>query len=281
MSQKPTAYWPTPRTRGLLGGSGSRQMMEAKVQNGELSKDEAEQMMGTAVRYATPQARDHRTGMDAPNAWSQLTLLPEDSHARMSQSQGNAQVSKTAPGQDSGQSFTESFASYDRDTSSWRTSQASLLTGWEEFSETWPKAGTMRSGRCYRRQMSAHRTYVNESSSPHITEFPTPAATSYGSSGNEGGGNTLSAHRPSLETMARKNKWPTPTVRQGGYIGGRIRDGKISRDTLDVAVQHTDNKEKTGGQLNPTWVEWLMGFPLGYTDLKPSATPSSHNAPNT
>ena len=27
------------------------------------------------------------------------------------------------------------------------------------------------------------------------------------------------------------------------------------------------------GQLNPTWVEWLMGFPLGWTDLEDSATP--------
>ena len=27
------------------------------------------------------------------------------------------------------------------------------------------------------------------------------------------------------------------------------------------------------GQLNPTWVEWLMGFPLGWTDLSASETP--------
>ena len=26
-----------------------------------------------------------------------------------------------------------------------------------------------------------------------------------------------------------------------------------------------------GGQLNPTWVEWLMGWPLEWTALKPSA----------
>jgi len=39
-------------------------------------------------------------------------------------------------------------------------------------------------------------------------------------------------------------------------------------DTLDVAVQHTDNQQKTGGQLNPQWVEWLMGYPEGWTDLK-------------
>jgi len=24
----------------------------------------------------------------------------------------------------------------------------------------------------------------------------------------------------------------------------------------------------TGGQLNPPWVEWLMGFPIGWTDLE-------------
>jgi hypothetical protein len=35
-------------------------------------------------------------------------------------------------------------------------------------------------------------------------------------------------------------------------------------DRLDHAVMATD-----GGQLNPTWVEWLMGFPLGHTDLEP------------
>ena len=29
----------------------------------------------------------------------------------------------------------------------------------------------------------------------------------------------------------------------------------------------------TGGQLNPTWVEWLMGFPLGWTDSEHSETP--------
>ncbi len=32
------------------------------------------------------------------------------------------------------------------------------------------------------------------------------------------------------------------------------------------------------GKLNPTWVEWLMGFPLGWTALPPSATPSSRRS---
>jgi hypothetical protein len=68
--------------------------------------------------------------------------------------------------------------------------------------------------------------------------------------------------------------WPTPSSRdgKGGYKGGRIRNGKVSKDTLDVAVQHTDNQEKQSGSLNPTWVEWLMGYPIGWLDLSPSET---------
>ena len=74
----------------------------------------------------------------------------------------------------------------------------------------------------------------------------------------------------SLRVAAVKSMWPTPATRdhKGGYQGGRIRNGKVSWDTLDVAVQHTDNQEKTGGQLNPIFVEWLMGYPEGWTDLK-------------
>ena len=31
-----------------------------------------------------------------------------------------------------------------------------------------------------------------------------------------------------------------------------------------------------GGHLNPTWTEWLMGWPLEWTDLKPLETDKSH-----
>lgn len=35
-----------------------------------------------------------------------------------------------------------------------------------------------------------------------------------------------------------------------------------------------DLATRVGGQLNPTWVEWLMGFPIGWTDLGASETQS-------
>jgi hypothetical protein len=31
-----------------------------------------------------------------------------------------------------------------------------------------------------------------------------------------------------------------------------------------------------GGQLNPEWVEWLMGWPIGWTGLKPLAMDKFH-----
>lgn len=47
-----------------------------------------------------------------------------------------------------GVSLRESFASFDHGSSSWKMSQACLVPGLDEFSETWPKAGTMRNGKC-------------------------------------------------------------------------------------------------------------------------------------
>jgi len=59
--------------------------------------------------------------------------------------------------------------------------------------------------------------------------------------------------------------WPTPTARdyKGCSPDGRYRNGVKQLDTVDRVVNHLDGP----GQLNPTWVEWLMGFPKDHTDL--------------
>jgi hypothetical protein len=87
--------------------------------------------------------------------------------------------------------------------------------------------------------------------------------------------------KDSLRVQVVKRMWPTPTQRdgKGGYQGGRIRNGEISRDTLDVTIQHTDNQEKSGGKLNPQWVAWLMGYPTEYLNSVPWGTPSSRRSP--
>jgi len=54
--------------------------------------------------------------------------------------------------------------------------------------------------------------------------------------------------------------YPTPAARDYKEMSGKGRQERKGnpKDTLPNAV---------GGSLNPQWVEWLMGYPVGYTDL--------------
>ena len=64
--------------------------------------------------------------------------------------------------------------------------------------------------------------------------------------------------------------WPTPTTRdhKGGYLGGRMRNGKVSMDTLDVAVQYTDNQQKNGEAAEPSVGRVANGIPKRVDRLK-------------
>lgn len=50
---------PTPRTRGLLGGSGSKEMMQAQVDAGQISVEDASGLMGVQM-CPTPWASDYK-----------------------------------------------------------------------------------------------------------------------------------------------------------------------------------------------------------------------------
>lgn len=63
-----------------------------------------------------------------------------------------------------GSSISESLASYDPDTSSWKTCQLSLEGESIEFSGTWPASGMVRNGKLYSRQTLGCLIVENESS---------------------------------------------------------------------------------------------------------------------
>jgi hypothetical protein len=247
-----------------------------------------------------------------------LTLFAEDSPARTSASQESGPASAESEA-GYGRNTSESFASYDPATSSWRTSQHSLFGGLTSFSESWPRSGMTRNGIAYRRPASAPLTDVIDFSS-----LPTPSASQGGFNRSPSPG---AAVRPSLETMARHGMWPTPRANDAekrGDIANDPRNGLPAAakywptpraedseqtgahhdkaDTLTSAVrlfptpQARDWKDGTnpqprgrhseslpvvvgGGRLNPTWVEWLMGFPIGHSVLEHWVTRSSRRSP--
>jgi hypothetical protein len=57
--------------------------------------------------------------------------------------------------------------------------------------------------------------------------------------------------------------WPTPTVQMAKHASPtewEIKNQNKKQKQLHIEVQ---------GQLNPDWVEWLMGWPIHWTSLKP------------
>jgi len=95
--------------------------------------------------------------------------------------------------------------------------------------------------------------------------------------------------RPSLLGQARI--WPTPRASDGPK-GGPNQRGSKGDLMLSSAVHQfptpttrdwksgTGASSAIGGQLNPDWTEWLMGWPIGWTDLKPLGMDRFHKWPN-
>ena len=150
----------------------------------------------------------------------------------------------TGSGQECGEKWRGWLAKYDHASSSWRTAQCSLLSEEPESLAILPRSGMTRDGLLWELPMSVRPTNGIGSGL-----WPTPAARDYkGANG--------------FETTQRK-----------------IGEGKRAQmGQLPNAVQQELGRS-IGGTLNPMWVEWLMGWPLGWTDLKPLEMDKSHSAP--
>ena len=132
-----------------------------------------------------------------------------------------------------GNTWREWFARLDQNGCSWRIRQCSFLEDLEEFSETWPRSGLMRHGQCFPLPMLERRTTEKESGL-----WPTPVKSD------------AAARRPSKGWDGNSDLPSVVWRRNGGE----------------------QNPQKPPAKLNAEWVLWLMGWPAGWTKLKPLET---------
>lgn len=80
------------------------------------------------------------------------------------------------------------------------------------------------------------------------------------------------------QVAAYQKRWPTPTAGDAKSSGSRNLAGSKAHagvsltDAVLFGNSKTSRGEQVAGLLNPTWVEWLMGYPSGWTELKDLVT---------
>ena len=208
----------------------------------------------------------------------------------------------TARAAGSGASTREWFASYDPASSSWRTSQASLFAGWDEFSETWPRSGMTQSGRAFAPATWVPRTgAAASSSSPRA--WPTPVVTDSVGGGNRNlpGSNAhagLSLTDVVTGGQAPRREWPTPNVPNGGRaaapgsmtLTGQTPAGEKRQVDLQFAVQADWRspssrdwkgpsaqswRDRETGDLTATLPDQILGLPDPANPSTPGSLPAS------
>lgn len=126
------------------------------------------------------------------------------------------------------------FASLDHDGLWRKTSQGyfqlTMDGSSEAYSETWPRSGTMRNGQCYRRAPWVRHTHGSACSL-----WPTPTASDY--------------KQVSSNPDYWRRRQRTPTDQRQVALAVWLRIGG-------------------NGAYHPILSEWLMGFPIGWSELE-------------
>ena len=213
-----------------------------------------------------------------------------------------------------GRSSPDLLARFDPALQLWKTCQASLVPGMDEFSESWPRSGMTLSGTAYPLLPSAPLTGATASGL-----LPTPEASNTKAVAKRSGGRpprdfTMTWPTPRANDAEKRGEidptnprnglpgavkmWPTPTRhthKEMGYpaeygrntigLGGAVKmfptpSAGDDRDRGCMKMPAIQRRAALGkqlnlsmvvdpdsGALNPDWVEWLMGFPIGWTKV--------------
>jgi hypothetical protein len=249
----PRGLWPTP----TINGNYNRAGLSAKSGDG----------LATAVLMSSAAASPARTS-------------PPQARAR----------ALPAAAADYGKSTPELLGKFDLATRSLKTSQRCFIEGWQTFSSTFPRSGMMRNGTAYALPMLVPHTGATGYGSLPTHSIPTPTASDHIERRSTSTETLNFATNKSVSLDRFAKMWPTPTSRDwkdgsaqacanvpANALLGRVvhqwatprtADSKGQGMARDRADKPDNLAAQIGGSLNPTWVEWLMGFPLGWTDLE-------------
>lgn len=108
--------------------------------------------------------------------------------------------------------------------------------------------------------------YHNSRGEPNLSGqarlWPTPTAQDHKRRGPN-------SRQQGLPEKVRETMYPTPTTGAGpcGGTGSHNQLKKLAKEGLITEEERRSASQGNGGQLNPDWVEWLMGFPIGWTEV--------------
>ena len=162
-----------------------------------------------------------------------LMLYLAGFHVQTSAQQEKTQKELTEKHRECGSTWRESFTKYNQDTSSWKTHQCSLTEDSTEFLGTWPRWGLMLDGACWVQKPLVLNTNVTVS-----------------------------------------GLWGTPTTSQDFKPVRKLAPSEASgkHGTILVGSIGKEHPHLIGRYLKPLVTEYLMGWPIGWTDLKPLET---------
>jgi len=88
--------------------------------------------------------------------------------------------------------------------------------------------------------------------------------------------NSREREQGTLMEAVVKRMFPTPQASDNRDRGNMSNPSIQRRIAKGKQIMLSQSVDQNSGQLNPPWVEWLMGWPIGWTDLKPLETDKSH-----
>ena len=218
-------------------------------------------------------SRKQSSESTGPTSPSTMTFEPSqqsDLEELISSAEGSPVSPGVSPGSSEAQKMTEIsgrswlplLKSYGLDGSLGKMCEALLTRNWASSAAflTWKASGIKPRHLLFQLVPSMPRTGEIASGL-----WPTPRSCSAMAAENIQ--NRVNDKFPNLESVVARTMWPTPNAGDDRDRGNLSMPSIQRRQRLGKQLNLSMVVSKESGALNPEWVEWLMGFPAGWTNL--------------